>query len=93
MGNVKLTLEVNGETHNFDMAKSETVLEAALRQGIDAPYSCMAGVCTACQANIVSGKAEMEENDILSDDEVEEGQVLCCTAKPTTEELHIKYPE
>lgn len=93
MSIVKLTLEIDGDTHNFDMSESETVLEAALRQGIDAPYSCMAGVCTACQAEVVSGDVEMESNDILSDDEVAEGQVLCCTAKAKSESIHIKYPE
>jgi ring-1,2-phenylacetyl-CoA epoxidase subunit PaaE len=93
MATVKVKLEVSGESHEFDMSDAETVLEAALRQGIDAPYSCMAGVCTACQADCVDGKVEMESNDILSDDEVEEGQILCCQAKPITESVHIKYPE
>lgn len=93
MAKVQVKLEVSGETFDFEMASSETVLEAALRQGIDAPYSCMAGVCTACQASVLAGKCEMESNDILSDDEVEEGQTLCCQARPTTESIHVKYPE
>ena len=93
MSKVQIKLEVSGETHEFEMLDSETVLEAALREGIDAPYSCMAGVCTACQASVLDGKAEMESNDILSDDEVEDGQTLCCQAKPTTQSIHVQYPE
>ena len=93
MGKVQIKLEFSGESHEFEMLSSETVLEAALREGTDAPYSCMAGVCTACQATVVSGKCEMDSNDILSDDEVEEGQTLCCQAKPSTETIHIQYPE
>lgn len=94
MANVKVTLDVSGETHQFEMAESETVLEAALREGVDAPYSCMAGTCTACQATLKSGSVDMEENYVLSDDEVEdEGQILCCQAKPTASEIHIEYPE
>ncbi|MFK8138743.1 MAG: 2Fe-2S iron-sulfur cluster-binding protein [Bdellovibrionales bacterium] len=92
MSNVKVTLEVSGESHEFEMSKSETVLEAALRNGVDAPYSCMAGVCVACQAETKSGKVSMESHDILSDDEVEEGQILCCQATPESDELHIAYP-
>lgn len=89
----KLILEVHGESHELVMAEGETILETALRNGVDAPYSCMAGVCVACQAKLEKGSVEMDSADILSDDEIEEGQILCCQARATSDDLHVKYAE
>ena len=88
---VKLTLKLDGETHEIDCQENETVLEAALRNGIDAPYGCMAGTCNACQAHMNKGEAEMEFSDALTDDEVASGEILTCQAKPKSQEIEVEY--
>lgn len=88
-----LTIELYGEKHVLETQENETILDTALRNNLDAPYACMSGTCNSCQAFKVMGSVEMENADALSDDEIAAGEVLTCCAKPTSESLHIKYPE
>jgi len=91
---VKVKVDLDGEVSDIECRPGETLLEAALREGLDAPYSCMAGVCTTCKGKLTSGKVEMEVNDALTDEEVADGEVLCCQAKPTsTEDIQVKFLE
>ena len=91
MSAAKVTMKLDGRVHNFEIKDGETVLEAALRTGIDAPYGCMAGTCNACQAHLNKGTVEMEYCDALSEAEVAAGEILTCQAKPTAAELELQY--
>jgi ferredoxin len=69
----------------------ESLLEAALRAGIDAPYSCISGGCGACKAKLLIGDVHIEQNDGLSADNVAEGWILTCQSRPTTDIVNIEY--
>jgi ring-1,2-phenylacetyl-CoA epoxidase subunit PaaE len=92
-GHTKITIMVDDEETTFEMSQKQTVLEAALKQGIDAPYSCQGGICSSCIARITNGTAEMKKNSILTDGEVAEGLVLTCQAHPTSSELYIDFDD
>ncbi len=92
-GHTKITVLVDGEETTFEMSQKQTVLDAALKQGLDAPYSCQGGICSSCIARITSGTAEMRKNAILSDSEIEEGLVLTCQAHPTSKEVTVDYDD
>ena len=81
---------IDGENIELKVKKSQTILDAALENDIDLPYSCQSGVCTACMAYLSSGKVDMEVTDGLSDDEIEDGYILCCTALPTSDNIEIE---
>tara|TARA_Y100001935_G_scaffold141980_1_gene117350 strand:+ start:2521 stop:2802 length:282 start_codon:yes stop_codon:yes gene_type:complete len=81
---------IDGENIELKVKKSQTILDAALENDIDLPYSCQSGVCTACMAYLSSGKVDMEVSDGLSDDEIEDGYILCCTALPTSDNIEIE---
>ena len=70
-----------------------TILDAALKQGVDAPYSCQGGICSSCMARITNGTAEMKKNAILTDGEIDEGLILTCQAHPTSTELYVDYDD
>ena len=89
----KITVMVDGEETTFEMSQKQTVLEAALKQGIDAPYSCQGGICSSCLARITNGTAEMTKNTILTDGEIAEGLILTCQAHPTSAEIYIDYDD
>ena len=57
------------------------------------PYSCQGGVCSTCIARVTEGKAVMEQNQILTDSEIEEGLILTCQAHPATDVLKIDYDD
>ena len=75
------------------MAAGETVLAAAHRARIDAPYACKAGVCSTCRAMVVEGEAQMEINHALEDYEIRRGYVLTCQAIPVTPSIAVDYDE
>ena len=85
-----VTILFEGQEHVVEVAKDETILEAALNQGIDLPFSCQAGLCTACRGKCLSGKVHLDEREGLSDAEVAQGYVLTCVGHPLTKEVIIE---
>ncbi len=92
-GETQLTVLVDDEETTFSMDKKGTVLEAALDNNLDVPYSCQGGICSSCIARIKEGKAEMRKNQILTDSEIEEGLILTCQAQPLTSTLKVDYDD
>ncbi|MCL9804084.1 ferredoxin--NADP reductase [Flavobacterium amniphilum] len=89
----KITVIVDADETTFEMSAKQTLLEAALKQGLDAPYSCQGGVCSSCIARVTQGTAVMKKNSILTDKEIAEGLVLTCQAHPTTTEIVVDYDD
>ena len=91
MSKAKLVkLSIDGDVIDLEVKDSTSILDAALENDIDLPYSCQSGVCTACMAQLTNGEVEMEVSDGLSDDEIEEGYILCCQAVPKTDNVEIE---
>lgn len=85
---------LDGSTRNFQMEKNGTsVLDAAIANSMDAPYSCKAGVCSTCRAKVLEGEVEMEVNHALEDYEVRAGYVLSCQCIPVSDKVVISYDE
>ncbi|RZL06476.1 MAG: 2Fe-2S iron-sulfur cluster binding domain-containing protein, partial [Hymenobacter sp.] len=88
----QVTLRLDGRGYRLDMSYyGDTVLDAALAAGIDAPYSCKNGMCSTCRARVTGGTAAMDVNYSLSETEVAKGYVLTCQARPTTAEVTIDF--
>ncbi|GAA4802588.1 ferredoxin--NADP reductase [Litoribaculum gwangyangense] len=92
-GKTKITIIVDEETTTFQMSPKQTVLEAALDEDLDAPYSCQGGICSSCLARIKEGEATMRQNNILTEAEVAEGLILTCQAHPTTPTIVVDYDD
>lgn len=92
-GHSKITVMVDDEETTFEMSQKQTILEAALKQGIDAPYSCQGGICSSCLCRITSGTAEMTKNSILTDKEIASGLILSCQAHPTSETIYVDFDD
>ena len=92
-GQTKITVMVDGEETTFTMSRKQTILEAALKHGLDAPYSCQGGICSSCMAKISGGTAEMVKNAILTDGEIAQGLMLTCQAHPTSTEIYVDYDQ
>ncbi|WOD45064.1 ferredoxin--NADP reductase [Hwangdonia lutea] len=92
-GKTQLTVVVDDETTTFEMSAKQSVLEAALDEDLDAPYSCQGGICSSCIARIKEGEATMRQNNILTESEVAEGLILTCQAHPTSPTLTVDYDD
>lgn len=88
----QLTVMMDGEEIEFELAADgDFILDASIEHGIDAPFSCKGAVCCTCKAKIIEGKAIMEMNYSLSDDEVAQGYILTCQAHPASEKLVVDF--
>ena len=92
-GHTKISILVDSEETTFEMSQQQTLLEAALKQGLDVPYSCQGGICSSCICRITEGAAEMKKNQILNESEVAEGLTLACQAYPTTTTIKIDFDD
>jgi ring-1,2-phenylacetyl-CoA epoxidase subunit PaaE len=92
-GKTTISITVDDEDFTFDMDASETILDAALKQKIDAPYSCQGGICSSCICKVTEGKAVMEKNQILTDTELADGMILACQAHPTTATIAVDFDD
>jgi ring-1,2-phenylacetyl-CoA epoxidase subunit PaaE len=79
-----VTIQYEGTDYQVVVKPHETILEAALRDDIDLPYSCQAGMCTACMGKCTSGEVLMDDEDGLTEKEVKQGYILTCVAHPKT---------
>ncbi|MHC2991164.1 ferredoxin [Pontibacter sp. HJ8] len=85
-----VTIIYEGAEYSVKVEPDQTILEAALDQDVDMPYSCQAGLCTACRGKCLSGKVHLDEREGLSDAELEEGYVLNCVGHPLTSNVVIE---
>jgi ring-1,2-phenylacetyl-CoA epoxidase subunit PaaE len=92
-GKTKVTVMLDDEETTFVMDQKKSVLEAALAENIDAPYSCQGGICSSCLARLTEGEVTMRQNNILTDGELEEGLILTCQSHPTTPTIRVDYDD
>jgi len=78
---------VQPSKHEFQVEAGETVLAAALRQGVMLPYGCKNGACGSCKGKILSGEVDYGHYHarVLTEAERAQGKALFCQAKPLGE--------
>lgn len=86
----EVTIHYDGDEHKIMVPPDKTILETALDLGIDLPFSCQSGLCTACRGKCISGKVKLDEEEGLSDSEMAEGYVLTCVGHPLTDDVIIE---
>jgi ring-1,2-phenylacetyl-CoA epoxidase subunit PaaE len=88
---ITATAILDGVRTSFPLNRGQHVLEAVLKAGVKAPYSCTGGMCCTCRARVVEGSASMTVNYSLESWEVDKGFVLTCQAVATGDKLVIDY--
>jgi ring-1,2-phenylacetyl-CoA epoxidase subunit PaaE len=82
---------LDGTKTDIALDSDKTILDAVLDAGLDAPYSCMGGVCTSCKAKKIKGEVIMENAFGISDDAIADGYILTCCSKPNSDDVVISY--
>jgi ring-1,2-phenylacetyl-CoA epoxidase subunit PaaE len=91
-GESQVTVIMDGDEFEFPLRNDGAfILDASIENGADAPFSCKGAVCCTCKAQVIEGKATMDMNYSLSDEEVEEGFILTCQARPASKKLVVDY--
>jgi ring-1,2-phenylacetyl-CoA epoxidase subunit PaaE len=86
----EVTIRYDDQEYKIMVEPHMTILQTALDQGIDLPYSCQSGLCTACRGKALSGKVKLDEEEGLSQSERAEGYVLTCVGHPLTDDVVIE---
>ncbi|GHF04865.1 oxidoreductase [Amycolatopsis deserti] len=90
-GTTALSVDLDGSQHSFSWPRQEKLLDFLLARGLDAPYSCREGQCSACACRIVSGEVKMLNNEVLDSEDIADGIVLACQSVPLTDEVSVTY--
>jgi ring-1,2-phenylacetyl-CoA epoxidase subunit PaaE len=89
-----ITVKLDGRSFDFNLDyNGNTILDAALAEGADAPFACKGGVCCTCKAKLVEGEVEMESNYGLDKSEVKAGFILTCQSHPRSKKVVVDYDE
>ncbi len=77
------TIRIQPSGHVFESGPEETILDAALRQGVMMPYGCRSGACGACRGKVTSGRVDHGGtlDVVLEPRDREAGAALFCRAR------------
>jgi ring-1,2-phenylacetyl-CoA epoxidase subunit PaaE len=90
----RVNVTLDGGQQPFTMKQGgETLLDGALRAGIDVRYSCKSGVCATCRAKLISGQVDMDANYALEDYEIARGFILTCQSYPISSEISLDFDQ
>jgi len=86
-----IRIQFKNELYDITVPENQTILQAALQNNIHLPYSCRAGICSACMTHCKSGKVQMPVNDVLTDSDLSRGWILTCTGHPVSDDVVINF--
>lgn len=84
-------VELDGEVHEMSWPRSQTLVDIMLSAGLDVPYSCREGECGSCACTVTEGTVEMENIGALDEEDIADGYILGCQARPTSNSLKIEF--
>ncbi|WP_310739561.1 ferredoxin--NADP reductase [Microbispora sp. H10830] len=84
-------VELDGETRTLAWPRGNKLLDVLLRAGLDAPFSCREGSCSACACVLLEGEVELEHNTVLDRQDLADGLILACQAIPLSDRLKVTY--
>lgn len=87
----EVVVHLDQTVHRIPYAKGQSLLAAARKAGLGAPFACEEGYCGSCAAKLLRGKVEMLANDVFTPEEVAQGWVLTCQGHATGEECEISW--
>jgi 3-ketosteroid 9alpha-monooxygenase subunit B len=87
----ELEVELDGVTRTFAWPRNRKLLDFLLEQGLRAPFSCRQGACSACACILAEGEIKMLNNEILEQDDLDEGFILGCQSLPISDRVAIRY--
>lgn len=85
-----MTIIKKGVRYPLFVPHQQSVLTAALQNGIDLPYSCRAGRCSSCRARLLQGIVQMHYNEVLTNEDEANGWILTCTGHPLSDNVVIE---
>lgn len=86
----RLLGRVMGQRVDVPIPRGKSLLRTLIDNGCDAPFACESGVCGSCKAKLLRGKVQMTSYAGLDATELQNGYILTCQSRPTTEQIEIQ---
>lgn len=90
-GIATVEVELDGTLRQLSWPTGTKLLDLLIEQGIDAPYSCRQGTCSACACRLLNGEVDVLHNEVLDDQDFAEGYILACQAVPISDSVSVSY--
>lgn len=87
----EVEIELDGRLYRLSWRPDQTLVDVMLEAGIDAPHSCREGHCGSCVTTVVEGEVDMAACEILAPEDLRDGLILGCQARPASDWLRIEY--
>ncbi|MFE7711239.1 2Fe-2S iron-sulfur cluster-binding protein [Streptomyces sp. NPDC057486] len=84
-------VELDARTTTVPWPQGSKLLDVLLAAGLDAPFSCREGSCSACACVLTEGEVVMERNEVLDEQDLADGLILSCQALPVSERIKVTY--
>ncbi|QTJ66707.1 ferredoxin--NADP reductase [Rhodococcus sp. ZPP] len=84
-------VQLDGDTHNLSWPRAATLVDVMLSKGLEVPYSCREGECGSCACTVIEGEVSMDSAAILDPEDIANGYILACQARPVSEHLRIEF--
>jgi 3-ketosteroid 9alpha-monooxygenase subunit B len=90
---VTVEVSLDGETTTLAWPKKNRMLDVFLAAGLDAPYSCREGRCSACACILLEGEVDLAHNEVLEKEDLADGIILACQATALTDRVRVTYDQ
>lgn len=90
-GVATVEVELDGAVRRLSWPAGQKLLDLLLEQGVDAPYSCRQGQCSACACRLREGEIDMLHNEVLEEGDFAEGYILACQSVPISDSVSVTY--
>jgi ferredoxin len=87
----RVEVDLDGTRHSLRWPRDKSLVDTMLDAGVDAPHSCREGHCGSCVATVISGRVDMATCEILEPDDLADGLILGCQARPASDDVHIEF--
>jgi 3-ketosteroid 9alpha-monooxygenase subunit B len=86
---VEVTLD--GVTHRLPWPAQTRLLDVLIAAGLNPPFSCRQGTCAACACRLLDGEVDLVHNEVLDEEDFEDGYILACQALPRSTAVTVTY--
>jgi 3-ketosteroid 9alpha-monooxygenase subunit B len=86
-----LAVTLDGERRSLRWPGDVRLLDRIIAEGLNPPYSCREGACSACACRLISGQVKMVRNEVLEQEDIDDGWILACQSLPVSDEVEISY--
>jgi 3-ketosteroid 9alpha-monooxygenase subunit B len=84
-------VQLDGEHRTLNWPAQTLLLDLLRANGLDAPFSCREGACSACACRLLGGEVKMLRNDVLEEEDLADGYILACQSLPVSDQVEVTY--